>query len=191
MTNSNPFDSDDWLERLRQLPANELGPGKVQPGALESIENVRANVAKWSPAATPKQQEFASAAVAVWAVRQDCLDVAHEISQEMKLDLGSYIHGIVHRREPDYSNARYWFRQVGRLPFYDELHRAASEELAEHRREPAVEAVIGGETWNPVRFVDLCESAIRGSQALHFACRKVQQRELELLFEHCMANIGS
>ena len=39
----------------------------------------------------------------------DALDESHTISQELGNQTGSYWHGIMHRREPDYSNSKYWF----------------------------------------------------------------------------------
>jgi hypothetical protein len=182
MSSPNPFNGRlNWADSIRRFPPNELGPGKVEPEALETVERVRKDVAELLPG----HGQYAQAFVALWALHRDCLDIAHEISQEMKSDLGSYIHGIVHRREPDYSNAKYWFRQVGQLPFYDELQQAAAEELAQYRSQPRALAVLSPNTWQPTAFVDLCEHAIRGLGDLHLACRKLQQRELELLFRMC------
>jgi hypothetical protein len=178
-----------WSESFRQLPPNELGPSKIQQSGLASLETVRLHVAEHWP--RRDNRELGDALVAVWALHQDCLDAAHEISQEMKSDLGSYIHGIVHRREPDYSNARYWFRQVGELPFFGDLQRAAGDELGSFATDPRVAGVLSSKTWRPIAFVDLCEFAIRGPKDLHFACRKVQQHELALLFDYCIAQVGT
>src|SRR5438874_1821102 len=56
----------------------------------------------------------------------DALDAAHRIFQEGEDDLGAYWHGMMHRREGDFDNARYWFRRAGALPFFAALHGAAS-----------------------------------------------------------------
>ena len=45
----------------------------------------------------------------------DDIHGAHTISQELETELGSLWHGIVHRREGDFSNARYWFRRCQTL----------------------------------------------------------------------------
>jgi len=39
---------------------------------------------------------------------------AHEIVQEQKSTLGSWLHGIVHTLEGDLDNARYWYRHAKR-----------------------------------------------------------------------------
>lgn len=55
----------------------------------------------------------------------DELNLSHEISQELKDSTGSYWHGIMHRREGDFSNSHYWFNRTGihpamkGLPGYD------------------------------------------------------------------------
>lgn len=43
-------------------------------------------------------------------------DAAHEIVQSIDSPIGSYLHGILHRAEGDYSNARYWFVRSNGLP---------------------------------------------------------------------------
>jgi len=46
----------------------------------------------------------------------DELDLSHNISQTMKDATGSYWHGIMHRREGDFSNSHYWFDRTGAHP---------------------------------------------------------------------------
>jgi hypothetical protein len=43
-------------------------------------------------------------------------DAAHEIVQGIDSPVASYLHGILHRAEGDYSNARYWFIRSNGLP---------------------------------------------------------------------------
>lgn len=44
----------------------------------------------------------------------DDLDRSHAVSQGMEDATGSYWHGIMHRREGDFSNSHYWMRRAGR-----------------------------------------------------------------------------
>ena len=43
----------------------------------------------------------------------DFLDQSHTISQDLETKEGSFWHAIMHRREPDASNSKYWWRIVG------------------------------------------------------------------------------
>src|SRR5438067_2176807 len=56
-----------------------------------------------------------------------CREQAHEVAQTLETVEGSFWHGIVHRQEPDASNARYWFGRVRSHPVYPELARAAEK----------------------------------------------------------------
>jgi hypothetical protein len=59
----------------------------------------------------------------VWLLH-DFLDESHTISQNIATPSGSYWHGIMHRREGDFSNAKYWFDRVGDHPVFASLTMA-------------------------------------------------------------------
>lgn len=46
----------------------------------------------------------------------DALEECHQIFQEVESFVGSYGHGMMHRREGDFWNANYWFRHAGTPP---------------------------------------------------------------------------
>src|SRR5437899_244778 len=54
-------------------------------------------------------QPYVRSAALLW---HDYLDESHTISQNIPGADGGFLHGIMHRREPDYPNAKYWFRRV-------------------------------------------------------------------------------
>ena len=49
----------------------------------------------------------------------DELDKAHEACQDLNSPTGAYWHAIMHRREGDFSNAKYWFRRAVNHPAMD------------------------------------------------------------------------
>jgi hypothetical protein len=108
----------------------------------------------------------------VW-LYHEFLDEAHTISQDVHTPEGSYWHALVHRREPDFDNSKYWFRQVGAHPIFANLAEVAAE--------------LGygnAARWDPFVFVDACERAIR-TGAEEELCKRVQRVEWELLFAWC------
>jgi hypothetical protein len=166
---------------LERAPINDLGPGSAR-------QEVRAALSALSPETmvVPEalaDRDMAAAAVAGLWLRFDFLDESHRISQEIETPSGSYWHGIMHRRELDYDNAKYWFRRVGEHPVFPDLQLAASP-TAEAGVPSQADYLRTATAWDPFRFVDLCRAAA-GSPALGTLCKTIQKAEWELLFDHC------
>lgn len=85
----------------------------------------------------------------------DELDRSHDISQGMKNATGSYWHAIMHRREGDFWNSKYWYRNAGSHP-----------------------AITG---FDPSDFVDQVEAAGGDNEELIAQ----QQQEWQALFKWC------
>lgn len=64
-------------------------------------------------------------------LRVGAIDPPHEIVQEGKTPLASYLHGVVHRLEGDYWNSKYWFRQAKDDSMLQSLSRSMERSLSE------------------------------------------------------------
>jgi hypothetical protein len=129
-------------------------------------------------------RDLAAACLAGLWLYHDFLDESHRLSQDIDTPEGSYWHGLMHRREPDFSNSKYWFRRVGRHPVHAALHTAAAE-LTAAELPPVAGYFAGRSAWDPFAFIDLCEASLAGRVPCEMLCRRIQQREWELLFDHC------
>jgi hypothetical protein len=112
----------------------------------------------------------------------DCFDEGHSVAQEDKSREGSLWHAIAHRREPDYWNSSYWYRQAGSHLVYPAI-------LEEARRLSAMPGAgfrgVNSSKWEPHIFVEYCEEAARsGGEREQFALR-LQRAEWEILFDYC------
>lgn len=118
-------------------------------------------------------------------LRHNFLDQSHEFSQRIASTSGSFWHGIMHRREPDFSNAKYWFRRVGNHPVFPAIWQA-TRELGQHQTQEGPAGYLREQaTWDPFRFVDLCEAVQRGHGADEQLCRDIARAEWRLLFDYC------
>ena len=94
----------------------------------------------------------------------DDLPKAHELAQAHEGDkTHDYWHAIVHRREGDFDNAKYWLGQVRRHPVMTRVHDGG----------PA--AALG--------FIEKCRDATDGDRA---KLESIQRRELLGLLEYAL-----
>ena len=129
-----------------------------------------------------RRLDFAQACLAGLWLWHDFLDESHGISQELSGRDGSYWHAILHRREGDFGNSKYWLRRVGDHPIFVALADAVRP-MAEQA--PAAARFLGDHrSWDPFAFVDLCERGIREGGELETLCQRIQKAEWELLFDH-------
>ncbi|MCS7022221.1 MAG: hypothetical protein NZ703_11790 [Gemmataceae bacterium] len=101
----------------------------------------------------------------------DFLDESHRISQDLATAEGSFWHAIMHRREPDAWNSKYWWRRVGHHRVIDQLRQLAP--------------VLGYHYTTPEDFVDYCEKVRGTASTQEEVARQVQLLEWQLLFDHC------
>jgi hypothetical protein len=171
------------LDRLLSpLRLNELGPGKPNLAVRPELEEL--SIERLFGDEIADRSMAAACLAGIW-LYHDFLDESHSISQEIGTVEGSYWHGVMHRREPDFSNAKYWFHRVGNHPIGPTLAVAARELAAEIGTDLASQFLTRQSSWDNIQFIDLCEAATSGRSASDMLCRQIQQREWWLLFGHC------
>ncbi len=174
-----------------------LGFGAPDRAALAALDKLSVEKAfahaqiEFGPAQPVDADMGACCVAAVWLVH-DFLDESHAISQQVDTPSGSFWHGILHRREGDFANAKYWFRHVGQHEVFEFLGQRAGELAAIRGDTAAVEKLTPEGVWDPYAFVELCQSVVRGGSKHPDLCLDIQQVEWELLFDYCYrAAIGA
>jgi len=168
---------------LKEKRLNPLGPGTPNEAARAQLAALTVESAL-APE-TVKDQDMAAACLAGLWLYHDFIDQAHTICQDIDTPSGSYWHGIVHRREPDFDNAKYWFRRVGRHPIFEPLQLSAQELALAAKPDPSAAFLTTQSSWNPFAFIELCAEVERRRSRSEQLCRQIQAREWELLFAFC------
>jgi hypothetical protein len=186
-----PESADD---RTRNPP--RLAPRRPEPADAELLSQLQQLQPLGSGGGIPD-------AVAATAFRaglflwHDFLDECHQLAQGIEGEgaerLGDCWHAIMHRREPDYSNAKYWFRQINPHPYFQRLVPRAAAILEDSAAPEAPrwrERLIANAGWNPFAFVDLCELCAADEEApLALAARRIQLAEMEELLRYTRSKL--
>lgn len=143
-----------------------LGPGNPDPA-------VRPLLAAFAPhdLGPIRDSEAARACHSALWLYHDFLDESHAISQDLQSATGSFWHAVMHRREPDAWNSKYWWRKVGKHPVLTHLATDAPG--------------LGYSYSTPEDFVDFCERVRGTGSPGEDLAKRVQLLEWQLLFDHC------
>jgi hypothetical protein len=180
MAGSNPAEYGCPIQTLLQrAPLNPLDAGQLDESVRPLLEALSDE--SFQPKAVRDHNMAAACRAGLW-LRFNYLDESHKISQDIDTPEGSFWHGILHRREGDFDNAKYWFRRVGRHANFESLRQAAASIATS---DPRTMSLVGQKEWDPFSFVDLCAAAVRGEAESKRFCQEVQLREWELLFDYC------
>lgn len=118
----------------------------------------------------------------------DHLDESHTLSQDIHNADGSFLHAIMHRREPDASNSKYWWRRVANHGCFPELSEQAGRFLEQRGQMKLAARLLPEDRWDPYAFVDACEEVRgRGSRESEATLRELQRIEMEVFLDHLLA----
>ena len=172
-------------ELLAQPGSAALGP-ESRPGTLAQADLNRALDELFRRHGAPAKAELIRALLLLW---HDHHDASHTISQSIENPDGSLVHGILHRREPDYWNAKYWFRRVGQHACFTDLEKRAEPLLAGDAKLAA--QLLPRGAWDAFAFVDAVEAAASkpAPDARQELLRAVQQAETEAVLEHLLSEL--
>ena len=167
------FDLSKSLNAIFNTPSLPgLGPERrADTLPLSNLENDLESAVSQS-GVSGEHADLVRSAALLW---HDHLDASHTLAQDIRSNDGSFLHGIMHRREPDYPNAKYWFNRVGTHDaFPDMFHRAKTILTG-----TGLAQIIESE-WDSFAMVDSVSRAKVDSKE-YALLQQVQQIEFEVL----------
>ncbi len=185
----NTHDLNDLPEGLLSLVPEketaELGAGSPNEAVKPRLASLDLNTA-FQPHKIVDPQMAAACHSGLW-LAHNFLDESHTLSQSIDTPTGSFWHGIMHRREPDDSNAKYWFRRVGEHPIFEPLSEFAENLIVQTSSKELKkwnDRHISSSGWDPFAFIDLC-SKYRNSNEIEIirVAEKIQYLEMLLLLK--------
>lgn len=179
--------SIDWSDVIRFRHSFQYPSGT--PLLTEEISSAVLEEIFQTP---PTQRELALCFQSGLLLWNDALEPSHTLSQSLPSSTGSYWHGIMHRREPDFGNSKYWFRKVGAHPAFSNLNRATITLLQEFGDgySQTFKSHLEVRGWDPFDFIDRCQKAVEGREPPEVIdlLERIQVVEIETLLLGCLQN---
>jgi hypothetical protein len=190
---TNPFPTRARAHELYQRIVAERPRFRLAPGPEAATDWARELVSLNDEellGAPCRDRDMAISVRSGLLLRADLLDASHDSCQRITTTTGSYWHAILHRREGDFDNAKYWFHRVGDHSIYADL--LAAVRIHAPGIATSCSGTSAGPKWRSDRFVDLCATRHRGPQdALGLELETVQNLEMELLLGYSAARAVS
>lgn len=169
-----PMPFDDLLAKLKSFPAPLLAPDKIQdPGLSDGIASL-----------------FLHPAIeALLHILNHDLPSAHFLVRHMQSPPayeGMYVHGILHRIEGDFNNARAWYSDVGEWEGFSRFW--GSEDAAGEEGGQKLPRQMGAR-----KFLDRVERCAKsgGKEEDVESLRLKSRAELENLLDWCLERFGT
>jgi hypothetical protein len=168
---------------LETAQAASLGP-EVRPSRKSIAELDKILALQFATTKLePDRKDCIRALALLW---HDHLNEAHELAQNIHDPDGSLIHAIMHRREPDFGNAKYWFHRVGRHDSYSEIARRVAELPSSADEGELLERICPNHEWDPFAFVDAVQRSREGMAMIPFL-QRLQGVEFSAIFDNLAA----
>lgn len=185
------FHLAEYGPTVQSILADAIGQSQLMPLAPRHAIDSPALAAIRETAAselfdgdTPASEEFSQCVRSALLLYFSALDESHKLSQNINSTTGSYLHGIMHRQEPDYPNSKYWFRRVGRHELFPTLLAEAQRlRISSHEIETELASM---REWSPEWLIDHCESAVQSgdANATNSDLLAIQNLEWQLVFDY-------
>lgn len=151
--------------------------------ARPTLDGVLAEQLLTVPIRSPLHAHAMLAGLWLW---RDGLEQSHTISQGIDDPTGSFWHAILHRREGDFGNSKYWYARCADHPILATLSARAADII---NPLPADKSLLklNLNGWNPAVFVDMAQRLDnQPADPLFAAAVALQQLEWRTLFDFCV-----
>lgn len=140
-----------------------------------SVKSIRDLASQLSLSKNSACTRVATGILLLW---HDHWDEAHALAQSDEGDPDhDFLHGMVHRREGDFGNSKYWFRSAGTHP---SLTLIATRVMLLANNHVLANKVMTDGAWNPTGFVDVVRNRTRANEDI---CRTLQATEMIGFYE--------
>ena len=173
--------STDFTSFFTTPEPPDLGPGPRK--GVETQDTIEKQLKSLLDASelSDERRQLTQALILLW---HDHLDPAHTIAQNVEGPDGAFVHGIMHRREPDFGNAAYWFRRVGRHPVFEKIAPRSTILLEAASQRELAGKLVPNRAWDPFAFIDACEETSGEPGQSTDLLREVQRIEFSALLDY-------